>query len=261
MGTLDEQQILYKSLLRFGSEMERVLGAPFVNLPASLERLLDALECEPPVSAYLNDCTDNHLPADFDARSEFERVAADETATFGPFPTDAQAASAEAYLILQELSHRRIKFHDRLFVGYATEPASPAERFDVFRNEVILMLTGNVEAHLAQLSQELGVKGPAPKASEEPETSVEPPVTIGFSEERLQTLLTEMNDAASSLDGEDREDALLQLEALRDELCGSHPKKSVVKVLLRVLKAIGGDARYVTALAQLKACLEAGELC
>jgi len=224
VDALDEQQILYKSLLRFESEMSRVLDAPFVNLPASLERLLDALECEPPVSAYLNDCTDNHLPADFDARTEFERVAADETATFGPFPTDPRAASAEAYLILQELSHRRIKVHDRLFVGYTTEPASPAERFDVFRNEVILMLTGNVKAHLAQLSQELGVERPTTKAPEKPKASAEQPTVVAFSEEQLQTLLAEMNDAASSLVGEDREDALLQLEALRDELCGSQPK-------------------------------------
>ena len=125
---MDERQNMRQSIVRFRSEMDRVLGAPFVNLPASLERLLDALECEPPVSAYLADCTANHLPASFDAASELVRVAADEMATFGPFPADEQSASAEAYLILQELAQRRVRFHDPLFKGYAPEPASPAAR-------------------------------------------------------------------------------------------------------------------------------------
>ena len=181
---MDVRQSMRQSIVRFKSEMDRVMASPFVNLPASLSLLLDALESEPPVNAYLTEGVQFHLPAGFSASDELARVADDEQATFGPFPPTGQAAAAEAYLIVQELCHQHVSFHDPLFSGYAPESTRPAECFSAFKDEVIMThLVGNVTAYLTARAQELGIEELANAGKDVP--TAPPTPASSFSRERL----------------------------------------------------------------------------
>jgi hypothetical protein len=54
-----------------------------------------------------------------------------------------------------------------------------------------------------------------------------------------------------------REDALMQVEALADELSCEAPKRSVVRVLMLGLKATDAGSRFAALVEHLQACLEA----
>ena len=122
--TLDERKRLQQTALRFGSEVERIVGSNFIDMPAPLERLLDALDSEPLISAYVSDCVDKHLPTGFDATAEVDRVADESSGVFGPFSEDHRGASAERYLIVSELVERGTKFRSPVFHGYGHGPSA-----------------------------------------------------------------------------------------------------------------------------------------
>lgn len=258
---MNQTQNIRQTMRRFGSEMERLMVSSFVNLPASLEMLLDALESEPIISGYLNDCTSAHVPDDFDAAEELQRVADSPSEVFGPFPTDHQAAAGEAYLVLQEMLRRRVKFHDPLFVGYVEEPAHPRERFGAFKADVIMRLIDDVAAQLDALAAEAGIERCEEHEADAGAKPAEPVAAGGFDEERLERLLAVAGETLLTLPEEDQEDARLQFEALRDELMGRDCKKSVVRVLLRALKMMGQGPAWRKAIAELEQCLQTGGLC
>ncbi len=251
--TLDERQRLQQTALRFGSETERVMGSNFIDMPAPLERLLDALDSEPLISAYISDCVDNHLPAGFDAVAEVDRVTDESSAIFGPFSEDPRGASAERYLIVSELVERRTKFHSPVFHGYGQGSGRLQDQAQHFMDETVVALIADVNAYLQAMAGALGLDGlraPKDDAADDAPTDATGP-------ERLDSLLRELESSARELPLGLREDALLQVEALSDELACETPKRSVVRVVLLGLKSTEAGARFAMIVEQLQAYLEA----
>ena len=258
---MDERHQLHQTTMRFESELARVLGGNFANMPRPLEQLLDAIDCEPLLSAHLAACQDL-LPQGFDAVAEAERVSADPAGTFGPLAEDDSIAAAQAYLIMRELVVRRTKFHDEIFSGYGGGTQSLQERFAAFMDEVVMRLVGNARAHLAERAAELGVTvdETTPRDIAQEQEPIPSPTGVRAAaptSDQLKDMILDLRKAAADLPEEDREDALLQLDALQDELFCEHPKERVVRVLLRTLRALGGSARFDSALGQLAEVLGA----
>ena len=254
---MDERQRLRQTSRRFGSEVERVVDGNFIDMPAPLVRLVDALDSEPVISAYVTDCVERHLPEGFDERAEADRVTDGPDATFGPFADDHRAATAQRYLIVSELARRGTKYHSPVFHGYGRGSERLQDMAHSFMDEVVVELISDVNAHLAAMARELGLESLT--EAPEPETAQDGTGTpeVEASPERLAALLREVESSAEALGADEREDALLQLEALTDELASEEPKRSVVRVLLRALGMMAADARFSVAVEQLQTYLEA----
>lgn len=251
--TLDERQRLKQTALRFGSEVERIVGSNFLDMPAPLERLLDALDSEPLISAYVSDCMDRHLPAGFDASAEVDRVTDDDAAVFGPFSEDHRGASAQRYLIANELVERQTKFHSPVFHGYGQGSDRLQDQAQGFMDEMVLALIADVNAYLQATADELGLEGlSASKGGTADEQRSE-----AAGPDRLHALLRELESSARDLPVGMREDALMQVEALADELSCEAPKRSVARVLMLGLKATDAGSRFAALVEHLQACLEA----
>ena len=222
---MSEKDRIRQTTARFHSEMERVLDGTFVNMPAPLVRLLDAIDCEPIISAYVESCLQGDALADFDATAEVERVREEPDGTFGPFPDEVEGSVAMGYLVVQELVDQGVKFHDPVFAGYGHGSEKLQDQARHFEQDVMARLIGHVQDYLATQAAELGIEEDAQDAPAE-----ERPTVAG--------LLRQIEDAAQELPAKDREDVLFQVEALSDELASENPKRSVVRVLVRGLQGI-----------------------
>lgn len=250
---MDERQRLQQTAFRFGSEVERIEASNFIDMPAPLERLLDALDSEPLISAYVTDCVDHYLPADFDATAEVDRVTDEATAVFGPFSEDHRGASAERYLIVSELVERGTKFHSPVFHGYGQSSGRLPDQAQDFMDDMVFALIADVNAYLQGMAAALGLEShnaTRDEAANDTQGGAAGP-------ERLDSLLRGLENSARELPLGLREDALLQVEALTDELSCEAPKRSVVRVLMLGLKATDAGAHFTMAVEQLQACLEA----
>ncbi len=254
---MDDRQSLRQTIVRFRSEVGRVLDGTFLNMPVPLERLLDALDCEPAISAYIGECTGTHLPEDFDAALEVDRVSRAADAVFGPYPTDVRAATGEVYLIVQELATRGAKCHDDVFQGYGFGSSRMSDIAHNFTEDVMVRLIDNVSEHLAQRASELGM-GDEPTDGQAKATEVTPSDTGDAPLKSLDELLGQLMGAIAQLPGDVREDATLQAEALADELAEPNPKRRVVSVLLRGLRMMDGDRKATDAIDQLEDRLRDG---
>lgn len=254
-----EHEQLRQTTKRFTSEIDRIMGGNWVDMPLQLVRLIDALECEPVICTHLETCEAALAGASFDAASEVERVLAQDEALFGPFEVGCPADTAQAFLIVRELAERGVKFDDPLFAGYGPAQPRHQDRFARFVSDVVSPLVASVTQQLSQMREALGPdpfgEPDAPAESESPEsaTPAEPEVVT---RERIEELLQHLREATASLVPEDRDDALLQIEALADEALCPEPKERVVSVLLRVLGAIGGKGPFAQALERLEEALE-----
>ncbi len=250
--TLDERKRLQQTALRFGSEVERIVGSNFIDMPAPLERLLDALDSEPLISAYVNDCVDKHLPTGFDATAEVDRVTDESSGVFGPFSEDHRGASAERYLIVSELVERGTKFRSPVFHGYGHGSGRLQDQAEHFMDEMVIALIDDVNAHLQAMADALGLNDllDTQDAADDAQADIVGP-------ERIDYLLRELESSVRELPLDLREDALLQVEALSDELACEEPKRSVVRVVLLGLKSTDAGAHFAMAVEQLEACLKA----
>lgn len=255
---MDERQRLRQTITRFRSEVERVLDATFVDMPVPLLRLLDALDCEPVISAYLAECTGTHLPAGFDATGEVDRVSQTDGATFGPYPADARAMTGEVYLIVQELAARGPKCHDAVFQGYGQGTSQMSAIARNFTEDVMVRLIDSVSDHLSQQAARLGIDDT--EGSPDAPAPATPAGTTGDTPQSPGDLLDRLAAAISQLSDDTRADARLQAEALADELAEPSPKRSVVGVLLRGLRLLGDSPAATDAIDQLEGYLYANEI-
>ena len=237
MSTRNERQQLQKSYMRYHSELDRVLSGTFTDLPLPFTRLIDAIDCEPPLHAYIESCQEL-LPDTYDVEALVDEANERDMRVLSPLSDDPDRATAEAYLIVNELAQRRVKFHSPVFRGYDDGTGSLAVRFAGFKTEVFMPLVEHVTAHLDQLIEELG-----PEQEEEEACSLD---------EELAALM----DVVSALPEDQRTYAQLQAEALVSELAQEEPNDRLVDVLVRSLELIGGaNADLAESVARVQAHL------
>lgn len=247
MGAKEQLQ---QTIMRFELEVERVRAASFVDMPRPLVLLVDAIESEPIVSAFIATCHEERLGSTFDAAAEVDRVETEDAQVFGPLEA-GETGAAQAFAIVRELVARRTRFSSGVFSGYGSPQGRLAERADAFAEELIEPLIACVQEHLAALAQEAGLSDAGDVGPEEAATSE----ACGQADS-LDAELRGLERAAGMLPTDVREDALMQLEALSEELACDRPKPRVVRVLLRGLRLLGAGAAFDAAVGQLEAAAE-----
>ena len=257
--SLSEAEQLRQTKMRFESELERSLGADFASMPRPLTQLIDAIECEPPLAAHFARAVDELVPSEFDAIREVERVTAEANAVFGPFEADQTSAAAQAYLIVKELVNRRTKLHDPVFTGYEDTDQNPYGRFSSFVDGVVMPMVNEAQRHLSSLMEpyeaELAAGKQAGTAGESAASEVGAQDDAPSREEQVKAAMADLRATAYNLPAQDCGDALMQIDALQDELLCDEPKPRVVRVLIRTLRSFDGGTAYKVALDRLSASL------
>ena len=235
MSTRAERHQLQQTSKRYHSELDRILEGTFTDLPLPFNRIIDAIDCEPPLATYIATCTDK-LPATFDIEKLVDEVLDEDDRAFGPLSPDHDVATAEAYLIVRELAARRTKFHSPAFSGYDDGTGKLGVRFAGFKAEVLMPLIESVTEHLDQLMEGLG-----PEEEDAPDFD-------------RDAVLSDLLAAVAALPEEQQAYAQLQVEALTSELGQPEPNGRLVDVLIRSLQLIGSPDG---ALASAATCLQA----
>lgn len=264
---MNDSKNLQKTLFTFHHEASVLLRSSWSDSPRSIARFLNIIESDETISAYLEDCVDNHTPQGFDASVEFDEVSRQMGSTFGPFSVVPEEESAQVYLILKELVERNIQGHSMLFYGYANGSKKYADMYKGFLDGVAQRLISNVESYLRLEGIEMGLDG----ASGHVTNNFQGPVgsaqinqasgnaviyaaqSNGINVQELNEMLNSvLNAAKNSLDDvEMLEDIEETLESIREQMTSDKPKRGIIRGAVSFMQGINASTQFAAALAGL----------
>lgn len=264
---MNDSKNLQKTLFTFHHEASVLLRSSWSDSPRPIERFLSIIEADEMISAYLEDCIDNHTPHGFNASEELDAVTKQIGSTFGPFSVVPEEESAQVYLILKELVERNIQAHSMLFYGYANGSKKFADMYKGFLDGVAQRLISNVEGYLRLMGIEMGIgntgghvttnfNGPVGSAQlNQPsgEAVVYATQNSGINARELNEILDSVLSAAKSDldDAEALEDIAETLESIREQMASNKPKRGVIRGAISFLRGINAGTQFSAALAGL----------
>lgn len=264
---MNDSKNLQKTLFTFHHEASVLLRSNWSDSPRPIARFLSIIESDETISAYLEDCVDNHIPQGFTASEELDAVSRQMGSTFGPFSVVPEEESAQVYLILKELVERNIQGHSMLFYGYANGSKKYADMYKGFLDGVAQKLISNVEGYLRLAGIEMGLVGTSghvtnnfhgPVGSAQINQSSGDAVIYatqnnGIDAQELNELLNGVLIAAkNSLDDiEALEDIEETLESIRDQMASNKPKRGIIRGAVSFLRGINAGTQFSAALTGL----------
>lgn len=264
---MTDSKNLQKTLFTFHHEASVLLRSGWSDSPRPIERFLSIIESDEMISAYLEDCIDNHTPRGFNVSEEFDAVSRQMGSTFGPFSVVPEEESAQVYLILKELVERNIQGHSMLFYGYANGSKKYADMYKGFLDGVAQRLISNVEGYLRLAGIEMGMgnsgghvttnfNGPVGSAQlNQPsgEAVVYATQNNGINARELNEILDSVLSAAESNldDVEVLKDIEENLESIREQVTSDKPKRGIIRGAVSFLRGISASTQFSAALAEL----------
>lgn len=253
-----------KTLYRFNHEANILLRSNWDESPAPFKRLLDRIEAEPDVKAYLDDCVDNHTPEGFNAEENVREVAGDLGTTLINFSTIPEEESAEVYLILKEMIAQNISGRSYFYYTFASGNKF-ADMYKGFLDKVVRRLIANITEHLTMIGFEIGLDGGDSVTNNfgsvnnlqmnqaTDSSTINATQNIGIDEQALNKLIDAILSAAGTEidDAETIEDVRDNAEIVRAQIESGKPKRGVLKSALGFLRGVKGGVQFAVAVVQL----------
>lgn len=262
---MSDKVCLKKAMYTFHRESSRLLGSNWSESPQPIRRFLEQIELIDEVDRYLSDCVSNHTPGGFSASEDFDAVANDYSATFGPFSTIPEEESAQVYLILKEIVTHNVGGYSGIYHGYGGGSKNLADKYKGFLDSVARRLIDNIDHHLALIGIDMGLddsnitntfNAPVGSAQINQATggsTVQAVQTNGMQPDKLNSLLNAILESASS---EFADDGVLadirdNVAGIREQMTCDEPKCGLVKGSLAFLRSLSSGTQFAAAVAQL----------
>lgn len=262
----DEKIALKKLLYEYHAEANSLLQSRYTNLDDAVSRFLSYIEGEKTIRFYIDDCIKNHVPADFDATSIVDALAAQPGATINHFPGEYKAESGVVYLILKDISDRDKWTDGYLLYGYGHGSKKYDDMAKGFLDDVVRRLVNGIDRYLTLMGIEKGLSdityqnqtittganSPVNASQAGGESAATANQTNGIASEEVMQSLAKVIDSLDGLAAEQREQAEELIEALKQEITQRKPKRAVLEAILNGLKGITAGVQFTTAVLGLQ---------
>lgn len=235
----------------FNSISNRLLQANFNDYTDVLKKFIVYMEGTPIIADYISQCGE----CDFDLESEVQNVASSYGRKVFITGDTEQEEVRNVYAVLKYAANKNMEIYYGIAFGYSTSNKFQ-DKIKGFNERFVMILIRHIERYLTKVGIDMGVDekvvynvtvhdGQAIIAMEG--STVSATNTIGVPWGNLDKLLDAVRQASQTLSLEEQEEVTESLEVIETEAKSEKPKKSMLRMALKSLKAIKGATEFAAA--------------